>query len=178
MFTFWLQNCLQNGQKVREIQIFSKSLVISKNHGNLDLSRWSRLVSTILIKVSTQLSLDCKSLDSKNLDQENKFVDLDMQDILNSFQKLVLTQRTFSISIGLDCRDHQGYIQYIYFNHSSCKNYNTVHCALLPNLPIWLLDTKLTIKTYSVLLYCIHSAIRSTYLSEASTSSRHWPRMS
>ncbi len=48
-----------------------------------------------------------KSLDSKNLDREKKFVDLDMQDILDSFQKLVWTQRTFSISIGLDCQDQQ-----------------------------------------------------------------------
>ncbi len=45
-----------------------------------------------------------KSLDFKNLNREKK-VDLDMMDILDGFQKLVLTQRTFSISIGLDYRD-------------------------------------------------------------------------
>ncbi len=28
-----------------------------------------------------------------------------MMDILDGFQKLVLARRTFSISIGLDCRD-------------------------------------------------------------------------
>jgi hypothetical protein len=32
-----------------------------------------------------------------------------MMDILDGFQKLVSTQRTFSISIGLDCRDPQPY---------------------------------------------------------------------
>jgi hypothetical protein len=33
-------------------------------------------------------------------------------DILDGFQKLVSTRRTISISIsiGLDCRDHQGYV--------------------------------------------------------------------
>jgi hypothetical protein len=34
-----------------------------------------------------------------------------MMDILDGFQKLVSTWRTFSISIGLDCRDPQGYFQ-------------------------------------------------------------------
>jgi hypothetical protein len=50
-----------------------------------------------------------KNLDFKNLDQDKKKVDLDMMDILDGFQKLVSTQRTFSISIsiGLDCRDPQ-----------------------------------------------------------------------
>jgi hypothetical protein len=47
-----------------------------------------------------------KNLDFKNLDREKK-VDLNMMDILDGFQKLVLTRRTFSISIGLDCRDPQ-----------------------------------------------------------------------
>jgi hypothetical protein len=62
----------------------------------------------ISIKVSTQPSLGCKSLDFKNLNLEKK-VDLDMMDILDGFQKLVSTQRTFSISIsiGLDCWDPQ-----------------------------------------------------------------------
>jgi hypothetical protein len=32
-----------------------------------------------------------------------------MMDILNGFQKLVSTQWTFSISIGLERRDPQGY---------------------------------------------------------------------
>jgi hypothetical protein len=32
-----------------------------------------------------------------------------MKDNLDSFQKLVSTRRTFSISIDLDCRDPQAY---------------------------------------------------------------------
>jgi hypothetical protein len=32
-----------------------------------------------------------------------------VMDILDGFQKLVSTRRTISISIGLDCRDPQGY---------------------------------------------------------------------
>ena len=36
-------------------------------------------------------------------------VDLDVKDNLDRFQKLVSTRWTFSISIGLDCRDPQGY---------------------------------------------------------------------
>jgi hypothetical protein len=45
-----------------------------------------------------------KNLDFKNLDREKKKVDLDVMDILDGFQKLVSTRRTFSISIsiGLD----------------------------------------------------------------------------
>jgi hypothetical protein len=48
-----------------------------------------------------------KILDFKNLDQEIKNFDLDTMDILNSFQKLVSTDREISISIGLDCWDPQ-----------------------------------------------------------------------
>ncbi len=48
-----------------------------------------------------------KSLDFKNLDRDKKKVDLDMKDNLDGFQKLVSTRWTFSISIGLDCRDPQ-----------------------------------------------------------------------
>ena len=50
-----------------------------------------------------------KSLDFKNLDRAKKNSGLDMMDNLDSFQKLVSTQRTFSISIsmGLNCRDPQ-----------------------------------------------------------------------
>jgi hypothetical protein len=78
LFTFLLQNWLQNGQKVWEIQIFvlkiqksSKSLdnisiyldkisITFKYLENLDLSRKSRFVSTISIKISTHLNLDWK----------------------------------------------------------------------------------------------------------------------
>ena len=60
-----------------------------------------------LDKVKSRL----KNLDFKNLDRDKKKVDLDMMDILDGFQKLVSTRRTFSISIliGLDCRDPQPY---------------------------------------------------------------------
>ncbi len=37
-----------------------------------------------------------------------------MMDNLNGFQKLVSTWRTFSISIGLDCRDPQPYFYVFY----------------------------------------------------------------
>jgi hypothetical protein len=48
-----------------------------------------------------------KSLNFKNLNRDKKKVDLDMMDNLDGFWKLVSTRRTFSISIGLDCRDPQ-----------------------------------------------------------------------
>ncbi len=41
-------------------KVSTKILFISKKHGYLDLSRWSQLVLTILIKISTQPSLDWK----------------------------------------------------------------------------------------------------------------------
>jgi hypothetical protein len=44
-----------------------------------------------------------KSLNFKNLDRELKNFDLNTMDNLDSFQKLVLTDREISISIGLDC---------------------------------------------------------------------------
>ena len=47
-----------------------------------------------------------KSLNFKNLDLEKK-VDLDTMDILDSFQKLVSTDREISILIGLDCQGPQ-----------------------------------------------------------------------
>jgi hypothetical protein len=51
--------------------------------------------------------LDAAKSQFKNLDQEIKNFDLDTMDILNSFQKLVSTDREISISIGLDCWDPQ-----------------------------------------------------------------------
>ncbi len=78
-----LSKMLRNLKKSQKVS--TKILIISKNHGNLDLSRWSRLVSTISIKVSTQPSLNCKSLNFKNLDREKKWwfskVSLDTKDI-------------------------------------------------------------------------------------------------
>jgi hypothetical protein len=53
-----------------------------------------------------------KSLNFKNLDREKKKYNLDRRENPNSLKKLVSTLRTFSISIsiGLDCRDPQGYL--------------------------------------------------------------------
>jgi len=74
----------------------------------LDKSRKSRFVSTISIclddldKYLDEDKSRPKNLDFKNLDREKKKVDLDVMDILDGFQKLVSTQRTFSILIGLD----------------------------------------------------------------------------
>ena len=87
----------------------------------LDKSWKSRFVSTISIclddldKYLDEDKSRPKNLDFKNLDREKKKVDLDVMDILDGFQKLVSTRRTISISIsiGLDCRDPQGYK---YFN--------------------------------------------------------------
>ena len=53
-------------------KVSTKISIISKNHGNLNLSWWSWLVSMISIKVSTQPSLGCKSLNFKNLNLEKK----------------------------------------------------------------------------------------------------------
>jgi hypothetical protein len=53
-----------------------------------------------------------KSLDFKNLDRAKKNSGLDVMDNHNTLKKLVLTLRTFSISIliGLDCQDPQAYL--------------------------------------------------------------------
>jgi hypothetical protein len=63
------------------------------------------------MKILTQPSLNWKDSILK-ISTEKKKVDLDMMDILDGFQKLVSTRRTFSIliSIGLDCRDSHAYI--------------------------------------------------------------------
>jgi hypothetical protein len=60
----------------------------------------------ILLNISTQPSLDWK-VSILKISTEKKKVDLDMMEILDGFQKLVSTRRTFSISIGLDCQDPQ-----------------------------------------------------------------------
>ncbi len=59
------------------------------------------------MKILTQPSLDYKSLDFKNLNEKKK--NLNRQENLDTWKKLVSTQRTFSILIliGLDCRDPQ-----------------------------------------------------------------------
>jgi hypothetical protein len=58
-----------------------------------------------------QPSLNSNVSDFKNLDQEIKSFDLDTMDILDGFQKLVLTDQEIStlILIGLNCRDPQAY---------------------------------------------------------------------
>ena len=72
------------------------------------MSRLCREISTISIclddldKYLDEDKSRPKNLDFKNLDREKKKVDLDVMDILDGFQKLVSTRRTFSISIGLD----------------------------------------------------------------------------
>ena len=131
-FHFVLQNWLQNGQKVREIQIFFKKsrqisiksrFISTKSRFLTNISiclDWSQFVSTISIFLddldkyldknkSRPKNLDFKNLNFKNLDRDKIKIDLDVMDNLNGFQKLVSTQWTFSISIsiGLECRDPQ-----------------------------------------------------------------------
>ncbi len=59
------------------------------------------------MQILTWPSLDLKSHDFKNLDQEIKNFGLNMMDILDNFQKLVSTLRTMLISIGLNCQNPQ-----------------------------------------------------------------------
>jgi hypothetical protein len=85
-------------------------LIISKNHGYLDLSRFVSIVSIGLDDLDKYLKEDksrLKNLDFKNLDREKLKVHLDVMDNLDTSKKLVSTRRTFSISIGLNCRDPQ-----------------------------------------------------------------------
>ncbi len=106
-----LQNWLQNGQKIWEIQIFSKSL--DKNLDYLKKAWLSRFISIVLTSLDdldknlNTAKSRLRSLNFKNLDREKKNSGRDMMDNLDGFQKLVSTRRTFSISIGLDCRDPQ-----------------------------------------------------------------------
>ncbi len=79
-----------------------KSWKVSTNLKNLVSRNLSRQSQKNLDAANSRL----KSLDFKNLKQKKK-VDLDMMDILNSFQKLVLIDREISISICLDRRDPQ-----------------------------------------------------------------------
>jgi hypothetical protein len=98
-------------------KVLKKSRLCREISKILEKSRKSRFVSTISIcldDLDKYLDKDKsrrKNLDFKNLDREKKKVDLDVMDILDGYQKLVSTRRTISISIsiGLDCRDPQGY---------------------------------------------------------------------
>ena len=85
-------------------------MIISKNHGYLDLSWFVSIVSIGLDDLDKYLKEDksrLKNLDFKNLDREKLKVHLDVMDNLDTSKKLVSTRRTFSISIGLNCRDPQ-----------------------------------------------------------------------
>ncbi len=111
LFKFSASKLASNGQKVREIQIFPKSL--NKNLNFLKkswLSRFILMVSISLKDLDKNLNTaksQLKSLDFKNLDREKKKFGLDRRENLDTLKKLVLTLRTFSISIGLNCRDPQ-----------------------------------------------------------------------
>ena len=86
-----------------------------KNLDYLEKAWLSRFISIVSISLDDlDKNLDTaksrlKSLNFENLDREKKNSGLDMMDNLDGFQKLVSTRRTFSISIGLDCRDPQPY---------------------------------------------------------------------
>ena len=85
-------------------------MIISKKHGYLDLSRFVSIVSIGFDDLDQYLKEDksrLKNLDFKNLDREKFKVHLDVMDNLDTSKKLVSTRRTFSISIGLNCRDPQ-----------------------------------------------------------------------
>ncbi len=104
----------------KSLDYVEKSRKFSINLKSLESLDLSRFVSTILIcldNLDKYLDKDKsrpKNLDFKNLDREKKKVDLDVMEILDGFQKLVSTRRTILISIGLDCRDPQGYIKDVY----------------------------------------------------------------
>ena len=102
------------GKKCGKFKFFQKVLIkiliISKNHGYLDLSRFVSIVSIGLDDLDKYLKEDksrLKNLDFKNLDREKLKVHLDVMDNLDTSKKLVSTRRTFSISIGLNYRDPQ-----------------------------------------------------------------------
>jgi hypothetical protein len=76
-------------------KILTKIWIISKSHGYLNLSRWSRLVSTIWIKISMQPSLDWK------VSTEKKKVDLDRRENLDTKDVLDLDWSRLSRPPGL-----------------------------------------------------------------------------
>ncbi len=80
----------------------------SKGFNNVEISWQISTASRQILTASRQIltSLDWKILILK-ISTEKKKVDLDRWENLNNSKKLVLTRRTFSISIGLDCRDPQ-----------------------------------------------------------------------
>ena len=83
----------------------------SKGLDNVEISQQCQDFSTNIDCVSTNLDNLDKNLNWKvsilKISIEKKKVDLDRWENLNNSKKLVLTRRTFSISIGLDCRDPQ-----------------------------------------------------------------------
>ncbi len=72
-------------------------------------SRKSQIISTISMKISTQLNLNWKVLILKNLDPAKKKSCLDSKDNLYRFEKLISAYREVWISIGLDCWDPQAH---------------------------------------------------------------------
>jgi len=66
------------------------------------------------MQISTWPSLNLKSLDFLNLNQEIKIFGLDTMHNLDKFQKFISTLRIISISIGLNCRDPKAYITRIF----------------------------------------------------------------
>jgi hypothetical protein len=92
----------------KSLDYVKKSQKFLINLESLDKSEQSWFVLTISISILTKIKLDQKNLNFKNLDREKKKVDLNVMDNPNTSKKLVSTQRTFSISIGLDCWDPQG----------------------------------------------------------------------
>jgi hypothetical protein len=98
------------GKKCGKFKFFSKSL--DKNLDYLEKAWLSWFISIVLISLDDlDKNLDTAKSWLKSLNREKKNSGLDMMDNLDGFQKLVSTQRTFSISIsiGLDCWDPQPY---------------------------------------------------------------------
>ena len=108
--------------ETKQVSIFLDKILIyldkiSITYKYLKKSRFVSTISICLDNLDKYLDKDKsrpKNLDFKNLDREKKKVDLDVMEILDGFQKLVSTRRTILISIGLDCRDPQGYIKDVY----------------------------------------------------------------
>ncbi len=107
--------CLDLDQEVHGFLYFLVKISQQISTASWQILTASRQISTISMCLNNlDKNLDAtksqlKSLDFKNLDRDKIKVDLDVMDNLNGFQKLVLTRWTFSISICLERRDHQGY---------------------------------------------------------------------
>ena len=117
-----IQNILIETKKV---SIYLDKISIYLDYLQISQKSWFVLKVSICLE-DLDKNLDTsksrlKSLDSKNLNREKNKIDLDVKDNLDGFQKLVSTRRTFSISIGLDRGDPQGYCKGYFFWYSPCK---------------------------------------------------------